>query len=153
MSESSATAYGDFDCEFAFDSHEWSCSNVGERLVIRVFKHCFSHGPQFHHISRPAAVSPWKTCGRLSSRAMPSLWKTWGGLLPACAVIIAQAPLAYRLKHLLGGDEEIARLQATKAAARARLDAATTEEDRVCRGFPHGFHPPPPPPPLVPSLP
>ena len=25
--ESSATAYGDFDCEFDFDSHEWSCAH------------------------------------------------------------------------------------------------------------------------------
>ncbi len=25
MSESSATAYGDFDCEFGFASHEWGC--------------------------------------------------------------------------------------------------------------------------------
>ena len=30
MRESSATAYGDFDCNFGFDSHEWSCSHLAQ---------------------------------------------------------------------------------------------------------------------------
>ncbi len=34
MSESSATSYGDFDCEFTFGSHEWSsCSYCTHNLA------------------------------------------------------------------------------------------------------------------------
>ena len=28
-------AYGEFDCDFGFDSQEWSCSHVGKSKVKR----------------------------------------------------------------------------------------------------------------------
>ena len=39
MQESSETAYGVFDCDFGFDSQEWSCSKYGFSCVVRGIGH------------------------------------------------------------------------------------------------------------------
>ena len=70
--ESSATAYGVFDCEFDFDSHEWSCSN----------SYNFCPGPQVNAVQCPEQSTRAYTRGEVIDfvEGLQRVWVTVAGV-------------------------------------------------------------------------